>query len=123
MQPTSVTVMLWRNTSVINKTNISGFTFFLKAFVYLRCLFVEIVVSWNNARQNYLILLSFTRCCEFENISYSFFWRTVAFQVVSPRVDDDCFWILFEGGNNIRLHIFCFCPAKMFNYYFIFITG
>ena len=50
MQPTSVTVILWRNVSVINKTNISGFTFFLKAFVYSCCLFVEIVVSWNNAR-------------------------------------------------------------------------
>ena len=50
MQPTSVTVMLWRNISVINKTNISGFTFSFKAFAYLCCLFVEIVVSWNNAR-------------------------------------------------------------------------
>ena len=45
MQPTSVTVMLWRNIYVINKTNISAFTLFLKAFVYSCCLFVEIVVS------------------------------------------------------------------------------
>ena len=50
MQPTSVRVMLWRNISVINKTNMSGFTFFLKAFVYSCCLFAEIVVSWKNAR-------------------------------------------------------------------------
>ena len=50
MHPTSVTVMLWRNISVVNKTNISGFTFFLKVFVSSCCLFVEIVVSWNNAR-------------------------------------------------------------------------
>ena len=50
MQPTSVTVINWRNISVINKINISGFTFFLKAFIYSCCLFVEIVVSWNNAR-------------------------------------------------------------------------
>ena len=50
MQSTSVTVMLWRYISVVNKTSISGFTFFLKAFVYSCCLFVEIVVSWNNAR-------------------------------------------------------------------------
>ena len=41
MQPTSLTVMLWRNISVINKTNISGFTFFIKGFVYSCCLFVE----------------------------------------------------------------------------------
>ena len=34
MQPISVTVMLWRNISVVNKTNISGFTFFFKVFVY-----------------------------------------------------------------------------------------
>ena len=50
MQPTSVTVINWRNISVINKINISGFTFFLKALIYSCCLFVEIVVSWNNAR-------------------------------------------------------------------------
>ena len=50
MQPTPVTVTLWRNISVINKTNISGLTFFLKVFVYSCCLFIEIVVSWNNAR-------------------------------------------------------------------------
>ena len=49
MQPTSVTVMFWRNISVVNKTNISSFTFFLKTFVYSCCLFVEIVVSWNYA--------------------------------------------------------------------------
>ena len=36
----------------------------------------------------------------------------MAFQVVSPRVDDDCFWILFEGGNNIRFHVFFFAPLK-----------
>ena len=50
MQPAFVTVIPWRNISAIKKTNISGFTFFLKAFVYSCCLFVEIVVSWNNAR-------------------------------------------------------------------------
>ena len=48
MQPTSDTVILWRYISVINKRNISGFTFFLKPFVYSCCLFVETVVSWNN---------------------------------------------------------------------------
>ena len=50
MQPTSVTVMLWRKIFVVNKTNISGSTLFLKAFAYSCCLFVEIVISWNNAR-------------------------------------------------------------------------
>ena len=34
MQPTPVTVKLSRNISVINKTNTSGLTFFLKVFVY-----------------------------------------------------------------------------------------
>ena len=37
MQPTPVTVMLWRKIFVVNKTNISGSTLFLKAFAYSCC--------------------------------------------------------------------------------------
>ena len=33
MKPSSVAVF-WRNISAVNKTNISGFTFFRKTFVY-----------------------------------------------------------------------------------------
>ena len=81
------------NISVVNETKHSDFTFFLMTFFYSCCLFIDIAASWNNASWNYLIRLNFTRCCQVDNISCNFFWRAIIFQVVSPRVDDDCLWI------------------------------
>ena len=50
MHSTSVTVTPWRSISVVDKTNVFGFSFLLKTFAYSCCPFVEIVVSWNNDR-------------------------------------------------------------------------
>ena len=49
--------MLSRNIFVVNKTNISGFTFFLKTFVFPCCLFADIVVLFFLVLQNVVRLI------------------------------------------------------------------